>query len=253
MKTQLRLLRYVWPHWRGVVILLVMMVLKVGLEVLRPWPTKLIVDQVLDHHPVPVRLLPVLAVLPGPSGLEGLLMWACISTVLVFLVSNVSSKWGTFASVKLGQQVTYDLGADLFLHLQRLSLLFHTQRRVGDMISRVTGDSYCVQDLVSTLMSLLQALCTLGAVFGVMWRLNAKLTLLSLAVAPFMVLCIRIYGKPMKTYSRQRRDLEGRLMSIVQQTLNALPAVQAFTREEVEHSRYRDKADEPVAAYLRAT
>jgi ATP-binding cassette subfamily B protein/subfamily B ATP-binding cassette protein MsbA len=253
MRAQFRLLRYVGPHRRGLAVVLVTMALAVGLEVLRPWPTKLLVDHVLGQQPVPDTLAEALAFLPGPSGARGLLLWVCVSTVLIFLAGTLMALVSTYASVRLGQRMTYDLGADLFLHLQRLSLLFHSRRPVGDSIARVTGDPACVQTLVTgVLVPLLQAAATLVTMFVIMWSLEPTMTLLALGVAPFLVLTIRLFGKPMKARSRERRDLEGRMMSVVHQALTAIPAVQAFTREEREHARFRSHADDTVAAYGRS-
>src|SRR5436309_8257506 len=189
MRSQLQLLRYVRPQWRGLAIVLATMTLGVAVDLLRPWPMKLLVDQVLDGQPVPPEVHRILAALPGPGGLPGLLFWLCAGTVLIFLVSTLLSMANTVAVVGLGQRMTFDLAADLFLHLQRLSLLFHSRRSTGDTISRVTGDAYCVQTLVTgALVPILQSAITLVAMFAIMWRLAPGMTLLSLAVVPFLVL-----------------------------------------------------------------
>lgn len=252
MTSQLRLLRYVRPHVRTLGVVLMTMTLTVALDVLRPWPMKLLVDQVLGQHAIPRSVQRGLAVLPGPDGAAGLTIWICVSTVLIFLVSTLLSMANNLASVGLGQRMTFDLGAELFLHLQKLSLLFHSRRSVGDTMSRVTGDAYCVQTLVvGTLVPLLQALITLVAMFAIMWRLAPSMTLLSLTVVPFLALSIRVFGREMKSRTRARRDLEGQMMAIVQQTLSAMPAVQAYTRETTEYDRFRGFADRTVAAYQR--
>jgi ATP-binding cassette subfamily B protein/subfamily B ATP-binding cassette protein MsbA len=160
----------------------------------------------------------------------------------------------TRASVRLGQRMVYELGADLFLHLQRLSLLFHTRRAVGDTIARVTGDPYGLQTMVTgALLPLLQSLVMLAAMFVVMWRLEPTLTVLALGVVPLLGLAICFLGKPMQERMRERRELEGQMMSVVHQALTALPVVQAFTREEAEHARFRDYATKTVTAYERST
>lgn len=252
--SQIRLLRYARPYWRGLLTILVTMGLSIALEVLKPWPTKLLVDQVLGGKPVPRRLSSLLATLPWSHGTQGLLLWVCVATVLIFVVGTCMATISTLAGVDLGQKMTYDLGADLFLHVQRLSLLFHSRRSVGDTLSRVTGDAYCVQTLVtSVLWPLVRGVVTLVTMFVIMWRLDASMTLLSLAVAPFLVLAIRVCGGSMREKQRERRDLEGRMMAVVQQALNAIPAVQAFTREEWEHRRYRDYACQTVRAYRQGT
>jgi ATP-binding cassette subfamily B protein/subfamily B ATP-binding cassette protein MsbA len=72
-------------------------------------------------------------------------------------------------------------------------------------------------------------------------------------VTPFLVLAIVVFGGPMKTRTRTRLDLEGRMIASVQQTLTAIPVVQAFTREELEHARFQRYAQETAVAYQRAT
>jgi ATP-binding cassette subfamily B protein/subfamily B ATP-binding cassette protein MsbA len=88
--------------------------------------------------------------------------------------------------------------------------------------------------------------------FAVMWHLEPTMTLLAMGVVPFLAVAIKAFGQPMQVRSRARRDLEGQIMSLVQQTLTALPVVQAFTREEIEQSRFRRYADDTVAAYGRS-
>jgi ABC-type multidrug transport system fused ATPase/permease subunit len=250
---QFRLLRYLLPHWRALAVVIVTTGVAVGLEVLRPWPTKILVDHVLGQEPVPEILNRMLPWLPGPAGSRGLLVWVCIATVVIFFAGTLITMATMSASVRLGQRMVFDLGADLFAHLQRLSLLFHSRRPVGDTIARVTGDPYGLQTLVTgALLPLFQSAITLIAMFTIMWHLAPGLTVLALGVAPFLMVAITIFGEPMQTRSRVRRDLEGRIMSLVQQTLNALPAVQAFTREDIEQSRFRRYADETVVAYQRS-
>lgn len=254
MKRLWVLLRYVRPHWRDLIVVLAAMLVSIVLDVLRPWPLKILVDNVLGSGPLPAPLTSLARALPGGGTPVGVLAWAAVSTVLIFVVGTLVSMVSTVISVRLGQRMVYDLGADLFLHLQRLSLLFHSRRAVGDTIHRVTADPYCAQMLVTgALLPLLQSVVTLITMFAIMWRLDSAMTLVSLTVVPFLALSIRVFGRPMRERTRTRLDLEGRLMSAVEQTLTALPVVQAFTREELEHARFRRWASATVAAYERAT
>jgi ATP-binding cassette subfamily B protein/subfamily B ATP-binding cassette protein MsbA len=230
------------------------MVVGIGLEVLRPWPTKLLVDQVLSHRSMPHALGTVVSLLPGADSTSGLLPWVCASTVIVFLLHAIMALVSMRVAVAVAQRMTYQLSGDLFMHLQRLSVLFHSRRSVGDTIARVAGDTYCVQAFVTgTALPLLQSSLTLVAMLIVMWRLNTPMTLLALGVAPIMALSIWVFSGPMYERNRKRRDLEGEMMSVLEQTLNAIPVVQAFTREDVEGARFQRLADRTVAEYRRAT
>ncbi|MEO8619497.1 MAG: ABC transporter ATP-binding protein [bacterium] len=248
------LLKYVRPQWRGLTVVLATMLVVIGLEVLRPWPTKLLVDQVLSHREMPHAIGGVVARLPGANSTSGLLAWVCGSTVVVFLLQAIMALVSMRVAVAVAQRMTYQLSGDLFMHLQRLSVLFHSRRPVGDTIARVAGDVHCVQEFVTgAALPLLQSTLTLAAMLLVMWRLDARMTLLALGVAPLIVLSIWVFSQPMYKRNRERRDLEGEMMAVLEQTLTAIPAVQAFTREEVEGARFQRLADRTVAAYLRAT
>jgi ATP-binding cassette subfamily B protein/subfamily B ATP-binding cassette protein MsbA len=221
-------------------------------EVFAPFPLKILVDNVLGDNPTPAVLSDALGFLPGPDGRQGLLLLVCTATVLLFAVAALAEMAATVAATRLGQRMTFDLAADLFMHLQRLSLLFHSRRPTGDVIARVTGDTYGLQLLVTGVTTeVLQASITLVAMFAIMLQLSPSLTLLALAVVPVQVLAIAAFKGSMRERSRKRRDLEGGLLSLVQQTLTAVPVVQAFTRERIEHERFRDHTDRTVVAYVR--
>jgi len=254
MRRQLRLLRYVWPHWRSLCVIVFTMLVYIGLHVLRPWPLALLVDDVLKQQEVPDNIRPVLEWLPGPSGLDGLIFWICVATVLLILATAIIDLINAVVMVTFGQRMVYDVGADLYLHLQRLGLIFHSRQPVGDTVSRVVGDAYCVQILVnSVLLPLLQAILSLIIMFTVMWFLEPTMTLLSLVVVPVMVVLMWWFSGPMRERGRVERDLEGGLMTQVDQTLNSIPAVKAFTREEREHEAFRRCAKDLVIAHKRST
>lgn len=248
------LLRYVPPHRGDVATVVAAMVASIALDVLRPWSMKLLIDHVLADAPLPPALASVAAVLPFGDGRTGLLLWIAIATVVLFVGVTLAAMVQTVASVRLGQRMVYDLAADLFLHLQRLSLVFHSRRPVGDLIARVTTDSYAVYHLVNgALLPLTGSVVTLATMFLVMWRLEPTLTLVALGVVPVLALAIRVFGTPMRERGRERLDREGLMVACVQRTLAAIPVVQAFAREAMEHARFRQQASETVKAWERQT
>ncbi|HET9720766.1 MAG TPA: ABC transporter ATP-binding protein [Solirubrobacteraceae bacterium] len=251
LRRQAKLLRYAIPHWRAIVLLTATMFIDIGLDLARPWPLKLLVDNVLGHRATP-RILTSL--LPAAGTRHGLLVWCAVGTVLIFVLGTTSSTFYNYFSLRIGQRMVFELASDLFAHLQRLSLLFHTRRPLGDTIQRVTGDSYCVSTLVTdALIPVVQALVMLVVMFVIMWQLESTLTLVALGVLPFLAVVIRYLANPIKDRARESRDYEGKLTSVVEQTLGAVPAVQAFTREHIEEQRFRHYADRTVGAYLRST
>ncbi len=250
LRRQLRLLRYARPYRGGLTAMLGAMLLDVLLNLARPWPLKVLIDNVIGSHRTPAWL----AALPGASGKHGLLAWVVAAEVAIFLFGTVTGMVSTLLSLKLGQRMTWALAQDLFRHLQRLSLLFHARRAVGDLIERVTTDTYSVDTLLTgALLPVVQAIFTLATVFAIMWALEWRLTLLALAVVPLIVVTVRFLGRPIKDRSREQRDAEGRMAAVVEQTLGAIPAVQAYTRERVQEQRFQRHAEETIGAYVRAT
>jgi ATP-binding cassette subfamily B protein len=101
-----------------------------------------------------------------------------------------------YFSAGLGQGMTYTAAADLFGHLQRLSLGFHTRMHPGDTILRVTNDTGSVSTIVlGALLPVITSIFTLVAMFSVMWQVNTSPTLLSVAVLPLMVAVFWLYAE----------------------------------------------------------
>jgi ATP-binding cassette subfamily B protein/subfamily B ATP-binding cassette protein MsbA len=147
--------------------------------------------------------------------------------------------------------MAYRLGATLFEHLQRLSLRFHNRKPTGDLVRRVTTDSGCVRELIiGVWLPMLTALVTLIAMFAVMWRLDPLLALLALLVAPILGVLIKVFDGPMTDRTYRHQQLEGEMMTLAEQTLSALPIVQAFAREPHANNRFRGLAEKSLGAYL---
>src|SRR5581483_8908844 len=116
--------RYAIRRWRGVVAVLATMLAKIALDVLKPWPMKVLVDHALGNAPMPPTLVTVVGMLPGAATRQGLVAWSVASTIILFLVGWALGVATAFANIGLGQRMVYDLASDLFNHLQRISLQF---------------------------------------------------------------------------------------------------------------------------------
>jgi ATP-binding cassette subfamily B protein/subfamily B ATP-binding cassette protein MsbA len=248
----LRLASYALPHWRGLLSVVLLMLIGVGLDVLKPWPLKLIVDYVLTNQSLP-NTVAWIETLPGGVSASWLLGWLVGSTILIFLVSDLVRTTLVHVRIGVGSRMMYDLGADLFDRLQHLSLRFHSQQHTGDLVRRVTADSTCVQGLVmSVFLSVFNSLVSLVTMFLVMWQLNRTLSLIALFIAPLIVVFIWVFNQPMIELTYQHQQIEGEMMSLSEQTLTALPIVQAFCREEYEDRRFHSLSQRALRAYLRA-
>ena len=241
--------------WPALVTVLVLMCARVTLELLKPWPLKVIVDQALDRQPANGGVTRAITALPGAgAGPQSLLAWCIALTVILFILGWVLTTAATLANAELGQRLSYDLAGRIFAHFQRLSLRYHSRRAVGDSMRRVMTDSGCISIIVQgALLPVLTSTLTLVAIFLVLWRLNWPLTLAALAVVPLMALAFRIYARPMLETSCRQQEADGRTYAMLEQTLSAVPVVQAFGREAHADEQFRRRADETLSATLSAT
>lgn len=247
-------LRYAWRRPAVLGAVLATMLIKAGLDVLKPWPMVLLIDHVLRQKPMSPQGDRWINLLPGNHSAPQLIAWAVAATVILFLLSWSVNVVTAYANISLGQRMTYDLAADLFTKFQQLSLRFHASRSVGDNIRRVTADCSCVSTIVKdALLPVFSSVVTLIAMFFVMWQIDASLTLLAVVVAPYMMLVFRLYAKRMFESSYAQQEAESHIYEVVEQTFSAMPVVQAFSREKSNDERFHTVIRETMSTTLRAT
>jgi ATP-binding cassette subfamily B protein/subfamily B ATP-binding cassette protein MsbA len=246
--------RYALRRWGGLLAVLAAMLGKIGLDLLKPWPMKVLVDHGFTDRAASPGLATLVALLPGADTREGLVGWSVAATVVLFLLAWALGVATSYANIGFGQRMVYDLAYDLFRHLQRLSLRFHSRQSVGDSIHRVTTDCGCVSVIIKdAVLPVVAAVVTLAAMFVVMWRMEPRLTLLSMVVAPWLALVLRRYMQPMLDRSYEQQEAEGRMYAVIERTLTALPVIQAFGREPASDRAFARSADDARRAAVAST
>ncbi|PYK99649.1 MAG: ABC transporter ATP-binding protein [Verrucomicrobia bacterium] len=245
---------YAWRRRLELAVVLVTMLLRVGLDVLKPWPMVFLVDYVLQGKATLTMFPRLVEGLPGAHTTPHLIGWSVVATVGIFLFSWAVGLANAYANISLGQRMVYDLAADLFGKLQQLSLHFHARKSVGDNIRRVTTDGTCVSIVVKdALVPLVSALISLVVMFSILWRIDATLTLLALAVVPYLALVFHFYAARMMDRSYRQQEIEGRIYSLIEETFSAIPVVQAFGREEFNDGRFKQATRDTLGATLSLT
>ena len=201
----LRMTHHVAPDSLQITALVLLVLISAGLTVLMPWPMKLIVDYVLMAEPLPENLA-WLSTLTETVEASELLALLALSTLLLFVVNQGIQVLKAYIQDGVGNRMMYSLGGELFDHLQRLSLRFHTQRQSGDLVRRVTTDSGCVRELVlGVYIPALTSLASLLMMFAVMWYLSPFLSVIALLAAIPIPALIRFLtpGMTERTYVQQ--------------------------------------------------
>jgi len=253
-----QLLRWVLSHavrrWPALLVVLATLLVKVGLNVLKPWPMVLLVDHVLQGHSLPAWATRLFNALPGAPTGPALVGWAVGATVALFLLSWAAGLVEAFAGIRLGQRMAYDVASQLFARLQQLSLQFHSSRSVGDNLRRVTADSNCVATMFrDALLPATSALVSIVSMCIILFRVSAPLTLVALGIIPVLIIAFRRYARPMLELGYRQQQVECRIYELIDRTLSAVPIVQAFGREEDFDRRFQHATGATMAATLDLT
>ena len=226
-----QVLRRMRPYLGRLLVAVVGVMLASSSEVLKPWPLKIVIDNVLGGAPVANRWVPVMT--------RGeLLLAACAGLVAIYAILGVINVINNYLTISIGQMMVNDLRARLFDHLQRLSLAFHRRREIGDLMVRITYDTFSVQTIaMNGFFPVLAALVLLGGMFTVMIRIDATLTMVALAIVPFLFVLIMSISGRIDRLASASRVKESTMYTVAHRALSAIHVVQAFTREE---SSYRE-------------
>lgn len=236
---------YLRPYWATFVFALGQVLFIGVLELLKPWPLKVIIDNVLSGNPLSWQFA-------RSWSPQTLLLVACVGLVLIYLFLGGMRILNDYTTIRIGQGMVNDLRRDLYSQMQRLSLSFHNRQRLGDLMYRITADTMGIQTLtMNGLFAVLSASILLAGMFVIMLSLDWYLTLLALAVCPGLFGAIGLLEKKMSSAATRARQKESMVYSLVQRTLSGIRVIQAFTREEDEERRFLKASTESLAANLR--
>jgi ATP-binding cassette subfamily B protein/subfamily B ATP-binding cassette protein MsbA len=252
----IQILRAMWPYlrpYRGTLFLaLAAMLGETVTALLAPWPLKYVFDRILlvNHHHGGAQLRitmgsaqwRLLAIITGAA-----ILIAAADALLTYFDSKLSEV--------AAQKAVYELRRTLFGHLQRLSLAFHqsADTRLGDLLSRLSGDIGALQDLAAEGVSnIVTNGLTLAAMMGVLcwldWPMAAAAFVLTIPTAVYAQRNTKVMRQALRSARRQ----EGHVSAMIQESLSYVKLVQAFGREEQEARRLSKASDRSLGANIRA-
>lgn len=207
------------------------------MQLLAPWPLKIIFDQILLDKPLPPSLSVLDPMIHG-SPLTALIVLAS-SIAAIALVSGGLTYGQVFAMSKVGHQLVYGLRRELFSHVQRLSLTYHSRSRSGEMLSKLAWDTSNLKNAFTELpLGILAHLLTFLGMFTVMFIMNWALSLIILSTLPILGAALFVLNRKILHTVREQRKQEGNMTSRFNEVLSAIPLVQAFGREGYEEDRF---------------
>ena len=223
----LRVLSYARGYWWHISGMLVTILLTTGLSLLTPLIFRQMIDVVLPAKDVNRLILLAVALLLIPA-VEGAI--------------NVFQRR---LNATVGEGVIYDLRSSLFSRLQRMSLRFFTNTKVGELMSRLNNDVVGAQNAISnTIVGIVTNLIEAIALLAIMLTLEWRLTVVSVIILPLIVIAARRLGTVLRDIARQAMETNAQMNAHMNETLNIGGAllVKLFGRTVEEEERFRERA-----------
>ena len=224
----IRLVGYLRPFGRVLLLVLLLVVLSTALSITGPYLLGVAIDGYIAHPDV------------------GGLLRIALLMLGVYLGQWLAQSGQNYLMAGVAQKVLRDLRRDLFEHLQTLSLSFFDRNPAGELMSRLTNDIDAINRAISeNLTQMITSLITLGGTVVIMFFINPLLALGTLIVLPVMVWLVGFVGRRTRRGYRKLQAELGRLNGIMEETFSGERVVLAFGRQEAVLERF-DEANTAV-------
>ncbi len=231
-----RLLRYVAPYRRYMIIATAGLLGGAALGLVFPWIMQNLVDAVLAQHDL-AELNRITLVLIG-----------------TFLARGVFYYVQNYALAYAGERIVVDLRREVYGHLHDLTLRFFSDRRVGELVSRLSSDVTLVRTaLTNNVAQVLSQALTFAGSLVLMLVLNWRLTLFILVLAPLVALAGALFGRQLRKLSTVVQDQLAEGTAMAEEALSGARVVKAFTREGYEADRYGAQMEQAFSATMALT
>lgn len=225
----MRVLRYARPYRWHIAGMLIAILVTTGLGLLTPLIFRDLIDNALPNRDV-TRL-----------------NWLAVALVVIPLVDGVIGIVQRRLNAAIGEGVIYDLRVGLYAHLQRMSLRFFTNTKVGELMSRLNNDVVGAQRALSdTIVGIITDLIQTVGILAVMISMDWRLTAIGILVLPIFILIARRLAKVLREIARNAMDSNAAMNAMMSETLNISGAllVKLFGRVTTEVNRFQGRAAE---------
>ena len=221
-----RLFGYVRPYARQMLLALAMMGVITGSSLAGPYLIKLLLDDAI------------------PQGNVTMLRWLVGATIGINLIGWFARSGQVAAAAEGGQSSIYQVRRALFEKLQRQSLSFFDKTDVGVLISRLTSDVNALQELVTwAIVGTAADFLTLIGIVIVMVSLNPHLSLITFSVLHIMLLLTAVWRARARDNWRRVRFYHGRMLGYIEENIQGVRVVQAFSREALNLRRFVEQVN----------
>ncbi len=223
----LRLMAYMKPHWRKLLLALALVLAATAGNLLRP----IIIGRAIDTI--------------TSGGLFSSIVWYFAFYIILLLSATACNMFQMLMLQKLGQDIIFQLRQEIFAHIHRLSLRFFDVTPVGRIVTRVTNDVETLNELFSTILVTMvkNAVLILGYA-GVMLYFQWRLALLGFALLPVVFFLTHVFTRLYRSTHRITRTKLSALNTYLSENLSAMKLIQIFHREREKRAEFSQRSED---------
>jgi len=230
-----RLLSYVVPYKKEMIITLIVMLLSSVATLLGPYLVKIAMDTNIPNKDV-----------------KGLIM-VCILFFSTVVVSALCMKYRIKTMTYVGQEVVRNIRSDIFNHLQKLPFSYYDSRPHGKILVRVVNYVNALSDLLSNgLINLLTDLFSILVIIGFMFFISPRLTMVCMIGMPILAIIVALLVKVQRRNSQIYSNKQSNLNAYIQESISGMKVTQAFAREKANAEKFRTVSAENRSTWINA-
>ncbi|MCH4179358.1 MAG: ABC transporter ATP-binding protein/permease [Megasphaera sp.] len=231
-----RLLRFILPYKKRLVIAVICMAFSGASNVVVPWLIKDVIDKVLANKDVVTLNLIVIFILA------------------LFLARGFFYFGQRYLMSFVGQKIVNDIRESLYRHLQTLSLSYFDKRKTGNIMSNLTNDVTALQTAIAgNLISFVQEAVILVGSLVSMFVLYWKLTMLTLVIVPLVIFTIKFFGGRLRLAGHAVQGKMADITALLEESISGIRIIRSFNREEYEIKRFMVQNDGNFWALMATT
>lgn len=222
--------QFVKPYWFLIVVTVMIGIVKFGIPLMLPLVMKYVVDDLLLSSLAPEQKLVKLIYVVG-------------ATFAVFVILRYPVEYfRQYFAQMITSRILFDIRNRLYDHIQKLSLRYYHNHKAGEIISRVMNDVEQTKSLVETgMMNIWLDMITLAIALGIMYFMDAGLTLVSIAILPFYAIAVKKLYKKLKFLTKSRSQSLAEMQGYLYERVSGISVIKSFALEQYEKGQFGRK------------
>ncbi|WP_232697793.1 ABC transporter ATP-binding protein [Brevibacillus daliensis] len=225
-----RYMTFVGPYKGKIILTICIGIVKFGIPLLMPLILKYVIDDLVS------------GTMSMDQKLRNLL-WVMAGAFFIFTVVRAPVEYyRQYFAQWTSSRILYDIRNQLFSHLQKLSMRFYNNNKVGEIISRVINDVEQTRSFIETgLMNVWLDLITIGITLTIMFFMDVELTLIAIVVLPLYGFSVKFFYKRLRQLTRERSQRLAQLQGHLHERVNGISVTRSFALEEYEGEQFEKK------------